>query len=148
MRKELEFPTINQENMELVKELIDTIADGLAPERQDALEELSALTGKQHDKNEFMEYWGWTDLDTLAQKTLCPEPPVVKDLTKQELIEIIPLIQKSFMDGKDAVADYYEELLHKSLPLTGVMNFVMREDEVEVIAETMLQAASRGIICL
>lgn len=148
MRKELEFPTINEENMELVKELIDTVADGLPPERQAALEELSALTGKEHDKSEFMEYWGWTELDTLAQQVLCPEPPVVKDLTKQELVEIIPLIQQSFMNGEEAVANYYAKLLRKSLPLTDVLNYVMRDDKPEVIAENMLQAASSGVICL
>ena len=57
------------------------------------LEDLAALTGKVHTDVEFAEYWSWTDLDTLARLTLAPEPPCIPDLSREELVELVEIIQ-------------------------------------------------------
>ena len=35
---------------------------------------MKSLKGKQHSVEEFAEYWGWTDLHSLARITLMLEP--------------------------------------------------------------------------
>ena len=67
MRKILEFPPINENDIAKVKKLIDIIADNLDRDCRNELDELQSLTGKLHSVEEFAEYWGWTDLDNLAR---------------------------------------------------------------------------------
>ena len=112
------------------------------------LKKLSTLTGKKHNAAEFAEYWGWTDLETLVEMTVTPEPPYVPDLTRAELEEIIAIIQDCCITLDDNKMIYYEELLHKSLPLTDVSSYITVEETTSEIADKMLRAASEGVILL
>ena len=105
------------------------------------LEDLAALTGKVHTDVEFAEYWSWTDLDTLARLTLAPEPPCVPDLSREELVELVEIIQHCSVTGREWAMRYYTALLRRSLSLPNVMDFVASGEDVEVIAEKLLQAA-------
>ena len=147
MRDILNLPQIDTSKLEEVKLLIDNIAENVADcnEKMKALEQ---ITGKQHDAMEFAEYWGWTDLDTLAEKTLLPEPPYVPDLTHEEVAEIVKIIKENLMTGEDAKAEYYVALLHRSLPLADVMRYVMSNGSSEEIAGRMMQAAKSSVILL
>lgn len=148
MREELVFPKINTENLEIVKTLIDTIAESADGDCDDELKELEDITGKRHQSTEFVEYWGWTDLDSLTEKALMPEPPCVKDLTKKEVTEIILIIKECLVTVEDNKAEYYIELLHKSLPLPNVIEFIMQDIDAEKIAQNMLSAARSSVIQL
>ncbi len=145
MRKELEYHEPDKTKLESVKTLIDLVANGEG-NMETALNELGKITGKQHSQTEFAEYWGWTDLDTIAQQALM-EPPCVRDLTRDELIEIISITREAMTDS-DSIMTYYMELLHKSLPLADVLEYIMRSDDCEKIADEMLLAARQGVILL
>lgn len=145
MRKELEYHEPDKTKLETAKTLIDSIANGEG-DTEKALNELGKITGKQHSQTEFAEYWGWTDLDTIAQQALM-EPPCVRDLTRDELIEIISITREAMTDS-DSIMTYYMELLHKSLPLADVLEYIMRSDDCEKIADDMLLAARQGVILL
>ncbi len=147
MREILHFPEIDREKLETVKELIDCIAEEPGSS-SDELEQLSYITGKIHEPSEFAEYWGWTDLDTLAETALLPVPPCVRDLTKQEIKEMVSMIKECLISGEDGKAGYYKELLHKSLPLANVTDYIMSENDVGRIAEDMMEAASKSVIIL
>lgn len=149
MREILSDPHIEMSKLEAVKILINSIAETTPDEDYSGkLNELNRMTGKKHEAIEFAEYWGWTDLDTLAVKTLTPEPPYINDLTKNEIVEIVSITKTCLLSGEDNKADYYMELLHKSLPLTDVMRYIMSGKDEETIANDMIKAASKSIIIL
>lgn len=147
MRTELEFPIIDFSKIEEVKELIDAIAENMK-DNSEELEKLNSITNKQHSAEEFAEYWGWTDLDILAQVALTPEPPCIRDLEKEEIVTLIKIIKESFINGEDNKTEYYVELLHKSLPIVDVMKYIMTDENPEVLAEKMMEASLNEIIIL
>ena len=149
MRKALEFPRIDEGKLDAVEALIAAIADKEPGTAGAELEDLAALTGKVHTDVEFAEYWSWTDLDTLARLTLTPEPPCIPDLSREELVELVEIIQHCSVTGREWAMRYYTALLRRSLSLPNVMDFVASGEDVEVIAEKLLQAhaviASRAL---
>ena len=128
-------------NPDAVEALIAAIADKEPGTAGAELEDLAALTGKVHTDVEFAEYWSWTDLDTLARLTLTPEPPCIPDLSREELVELVEIIQHCSVTGREWAMRYYTALLRRSLSLPNVMDFVASGEDVEVIAEKLLQAA-------
>ncbi len=80
---------------------IDSVADNSDKNVNSKLNELNRITGKNYTGIEFAEYWGWTDLNTLAEKVLIPEPPCVRDLTKGEIKEIVTIIKASFISDDE-----------------------------------------------
>ena len=149
MREILNYPPIEKTKLETVKTLINSIAEAAPDENcSRELSELNHITGKLHEAIEFAEYWGWTDLDTLAEKVLTAEPPYINDLTKDEIAEIVSMTKTCLLSGEDNKADYYMELLHKSLPLTDVMRYIMSEKDEETIVNDMMKAASNSVIIL
>lgn len=146
MREVLRYPDIEEGKLEAVKEQIVRIAEG--KDCAGALRQLQEMTGRAYAAEALAEYWGWTDLDTLARKALMPEPPRAPDLTWEELTELIELIQKQLTTGEDAQADYYIELLHKSLSLPDVADIILSGEDAAAAAERMLQKAAHTVIAL
>ena len=114
MRKALEFPRIDEGKLDAVEALIAAIADKEPGTAGAELEDLAALTGKVHTDVEFAEYWSWTDLDTLARLTLTPEPPCIPDLSREELVELVEIIQHCSVPGREWAMRYYTALLRRS----------------------------------
>ena len=148
MRNVFDYPRIDRSKIDTVKHLIDCIAKGGNQNFQQDLQQLNRITGKTHTETEFFEYWGWTDLDALAEQALLPEAPCVRDLSKEELQQIISVIKAAMLALDDHKAEYYMELLHKSLPLADVQRYIRLEDDNETIAGNMLNAAARSVILL
>lgn len=146
MRKILEIPSINENDIDKVSKVIDFIANNLDKDCTNELNELRSLTGKSHSVEEFAEYWGWTDLNSLARITLMPEPPCVSDLDRAELEIIIGIIKESFLSGEDDKGEYYIELLHKSISVSDVIDYIMSDQDVKVIADKILSAKNNVII--
>ena len=145
MRKALEFPRIDEGKLDAVEALIAAIADKEPGTAGAELEDLAALTGKVHTDVEFAEYWSWTDLDTLARLTLAPEPPCVPDLSREELVELVEIIQHCSVTGREWAMRYYTALLRRSLSLPNVMDFVASGEDVEVIAEKLLRRPGKRL---
>ena len=146
MRKELEFPEIDESKIEYISRLIDIIAENGTEDYHKELIEINSITGKEYKGSEFAEYWGWTSLEMISRQTLTPNPPCIRDLSKSEIIEMIGIIKNHFENGKDVEAEYYTELLHKSLPLCDILHYIMLEGEPEQIADKMLGDSRNSII--
>ena len=95
---------------------------------------------------EFAEYWGWTDLESLARTTTTPEPPCVRDLEKDEIETIIEIIRESLIKGEDDKGNYYAELLHKSMSIPNVMGYIMSDQDTKTIANQMMSSANNVIL--
>ena len=148
MREILHFPQMDKDKLNVVKELIDCIAEPGNEDCSSKLAELERITGKKHEELEFAEYWGWTDLDALAEKTLCPSPPCVQELTQEEIEEMVAIIRECLVIGEEARADYYMELLHKSLALTNICKFIMSEEDAKKTAAKMVTASKSSVFFL
>lgn len=148
MREILNYPETDTQNLDTVKDLIQYIADNPGCDSDHELSELNRITGKDYSAIHFFEYWGWTDLDALAEEVLTPEPPCVRDLSKEEIKEIVLIIKDSLISLDDCRTEYYMELLHKSLPLLGVQRYIRLEDDEETIVNNMLHASSSSVIAL
>lgn len=147
MRKILDYPQIESEKLDKVKNLIDFVAENPNRDVGSELQELNRITGKIHVGSEFAEYWGATDLDTMARKALTPEPPCVRDLKRNEIIEIVSIIKSSLISD-DNKAEYYIGLLHKSLSLPDVLKYIRFEDSDETIADNLLLSSQNSVILL
>lgn len=148
MRKELEFPQIDKDKIAVVGELIDAIIDKGTGEYQKELDELNWITGKELDVVEFAEYWSWTSLEMISKQLLIPDPPCIRDLTKEELVEIVRISLDNLIKGEDADLGYYVALLERSLPLSDVMKYLLGGGSSEEIAERMFKAAKEDVIYL
>ena len=109
LRKELQLPIIDEGKLSEVKELIDSIAvsleekvmdvkengqvifDSIDIEKlvKDAAQRLEELTHKKINFMEFDSYWSHSDLEDVAIELLCPEPKYVKDISENELTELL-----------------------------------------------------------
>ena len=67
--------------------------------------------------------------------------PRIPDLSREELVELVEIIQHCSVTGREWAMRYYTALLRRSLSLPNVMDFVASGEDVEVIAEKLLQAA-------
>ena len=67
--------------------------------------------------------------------------PCIPDLSREELVELVEIIQHCSVTGREWAMRYYTALLRRSLSLPNVMDFVASGEDVEVIAEKLLQAA-------
>ena len=63
------------------------------------------------------------------------------DAQREELVELVEIIQHCSVTGREWAMRYYTALLRRSLSLPNVMDFVTSGEDVEVIAEKLLQAA-------
>ena len=72
-------------------------------------------------------------------------PPFVQELPRNEIDEIVAII-KAALISDDNKAEYYLELLHKSLPLPDVLKYIRLEEDEETITDNMLLASSRSVI--
>lgn len=52
------------------------------------------------------------------------------------------------ISGEDDKAEYSMGLLHKSLPLANVVDYIMSGDDIERIADDMISAALSSVIAL
>ncbi|NMM61907.1 hypothetical protein HBE96_04225 [Clostridium sp. P21] len=148
MRKELKFPEIDESKIAYVSRLIDFIAENGTEDYHNELLELNLITDKKYTGIEFAEYWGWTSLDIISKQALTPNPPCILDLSKNEIMEMIGIIKSHFENGEDVEAEYYTELLHKSLSLSDILHYVMLNGEPEQIADKMLEDSRNNIISL
>ena len=64
-----------------------------------------------------------------------------QDLSREDLVELVEIIQHCSVTGREWAMRYYTALLRRSLSLPNVMDFVASGEDVEVIAEKLLQAA-------
>lgn len=173
-RKELQPPNINEELLPAVEELIESIAVQLEEECFDINEEdeiifddaeaaeeinikamkLKELTKKDIKIMEFYHYWNHSSLEDVAKELLMPEPPCIKDITLEELTEVIN--EFFTLEHIEAFHEpYYIKLLEKSFGLDDISDYIFypdlkgADDDPLKIAEKIMEDSKKPpVICL
>lgn len=170
-RKELQPPNINEELLPVVEELIESIAEQLeegcfdinkedeiifddaesAEEINTKAMKLKELTKKDIRVMEFYHYWNHSSLEDVAKELLMPEPPCLKDITLEELTEVID--EFFTMEHIEAFQEpYYIRLLEKSFGLNDISDYIFypdikgTDDEPLKIAEKIIEDSQKSPI--
>ncbi|MFF9870306.1 hypothetical protein ACF1G0_33840 [Streptomyces sp. NPDC013953] len=109
LRPELLPPLVSPKRLEELALEIDRIADLIAVCPEDAAEAVQVFneaTGHDYRVLDFAEYWGSRDVEEFAKEAARPARPVVADITRDELVEIVRRILAA-----DPESDYYLLLL-------------------------------------
>ena len=77
------------------------------------LDEVEALTGRQYEGGYFIEHWGKESPSQFAQRAALGEAPHVPDITREELIEIVRLVDEVREDIP--LQEYYLELFDRNV---------------------------------
>ncbi|MFJ2746281.1 hypothetical protein ACIO3O_42225 [Streptomyces sp. NPDC087440] len=88
---------------------IEHIAGLLAPRREaagEAIAAFNAMTGHDYEALDFAAYHGSRSLEEFAREAAWPAHPVVADISRDELVEIV---RRILMDSPDS--DFYLRLL-------------------------------------
>lgn len=173
-RKELRPPDINEELLPVVEELIESISVQLEEGCFDINEEnkiifddaeaaeeinikaikLKELFKKDIKVMEFYHYWNHSSLEDVAKELLMPEPPYLKDITLEELIEVIN--EFFTLEHIEAFYEpYYIKLLEKSFGLNDISDYIFNPDLKGVddyplkISEKIIEDSKKPpVICL
>lgn len=174
LRKQLQKPImINETALPEVKSLIDSIATILEENILDIEENdkvifeseeiekkvkeqearLKEITHKQVNFIDFIAYWSHSDLEDIATQLLFPEPPCIKDISEDELTELLEEFVK--LEQIDIIhEEYYIELLKKSFGLSDIVDYIFYpdskgiSDEPREIAKKIIEDSKKSIILL
>lgn len=150
IRKELQPPKINNELVEELMKLIDEIS-GLTEEYyeeyydknektilNDKIDELNSKVQKKYEPMDFHDYMAAVSIDDLAKEVSLPNPPIVSDITIEEVSKIIEMIAElKSPEGMEEVGEvypyinYYIELLEKSIPHNNISDLIYWYDVEE-----------------
>ncbi|MFC9461495.1 hypothetical protein ACFWN5_21420 [Streptomyces sp. NPDC058430] len=141
LRSELLPPPVSRERLDELCSEIERIADLLAS-RPDAAKEaiaaFNAMTGHDYDVLDFAEYDGSRSLEEFAREAARPARPVVSNLTRDELVEIIRKLLTASPES-----DYYLRLLEVNVSHPRVSDLVFHpsDDLKDASAEEILDEA-------
>lgn len=125
LRPELSPPTVDQRRVNEISAEIVRIAElvhqGLRSETDTAIAAFSAAAGRDYGIGDFLEYDGARSLEEFAREAARPGWPVVHDVTRAELIEIVRRIQAGDQDS-----DYFLLLLRANTPHPHVSDLIFR----------------------
>lgn len=169
MRLLLHLPEVSTENLsevcELMIQIVDMLngydaranthgqitfhEDGVEQSFQEKLARLNLLTGKVNSPLILAEALQKNALKDVAMQALQPKPPVLLDLTVEEVAKLIAEIIKPGI--KAYQVSYYIELLRNSLLLPEAQDYIEHPEnwglpsnaDIEVIARKMYEDANQ-----
>lgn len=150
LRKELQPPKIDKKLVEELMQLIEEISD-LSEEYyeeyyeknektflNDKIDQLNSRVHKKYEPIDFQNYQGAMSLKDFAKEISLPNPPVVIDITIEEVAKIIEMIiELKSPEGIEEVEEvdnyicYYIELLEKSIPHNNISDLIFWYDVEE-----------------
>jgi hypothetical protein len=146
LRKELQPPKIDEKLVEELMQLIEEISN-LSEEYyeknektilKDKIDQLNSRVHKKYELMDFQNYQGATSLEDFAIEMSLPNPPIVKDVTVEEVGKIIEMIiELKSPEGIEEVEEvdnytcYYIELLEKSMPHNNISDLIFWYDVEE-----------------
>jgi hypothetical protein len=143
LRPELLPPPVSRRRLDELCAEVERIA-GLLESRPEAAHEavaaFNAMTGHAYEAPDFAEYDGSRSLDDFAREAARPARPVVADVTRDELTEIV----RRLLDG-DPESDYYLRLLAANVahPRVGDLLFDPSAAPADASAEGIVEEALR-----
>jgi len=105
------------EHIDRIREAAAGIMEGLArgEDVRERIASLNAMTGHEYDLDYFQSLPSRSSVDQFAREAALPVPPVVPDLSRDELIEIVRLAMS--VGWPDT--QYYRDLFDKNVPMSG-----------------------------
>src|SRR6266568_258392 len=115
LRPELLPPHVDQRRIDEISFEIERIAElvrhGERAEADQAIPAFNDRAGRDYGIPDFVEYYGWRNLEDFALEAARPAWPKVADITRAELAEIVRRVQAT-----DPETEYYLLLLTANLP--------------------------------
>ncbi|MFJ3880887.1 hypothetical protein ACIPW5_26000 [Streptomyces sp. NPDC090077] len=128
LRPELLPPPVSQQRLNKLRAEVERIAELLVacPEAAgEAIAEFNAMTGHDYVALDFAEYDGNRSLKDLAKEAARPARPVVADITRDELVEIVRRLLTA-----SAESDHYLRLLEANVSHPRVSDLVFYPSDV------------------
>ncbi|MGW9372239.1 hypothetical protein ACWGVR_19720 [Streptomyces xanthophaeus] len=141
LRPELLPPPVSQQRLNELRAEVEQIAELLVarPEMADqAIEAFNAMTGHDYVALDFAEYEGSRSLKELSREAARPARPVVADITRDELVEIVRRLLTASTES-----DYYLRLLEANVshPRLSDMVFHPSDSPQDPSAEQIVDEA-------
>lgn len=141
LRPELLPPPVSRQRLDELCAEVGRIADLLEthPEAADeAIESFNAMTRHDYLALDFAEYWGSRSLEEFATEAARPARPVVADITRDELVEIVRRLLTVSPES-----DYYLRLLQANVPHPHMIDLIFHppDDLQDASAEQIVDAA-------
>jgi hypothetical protein len=171
LRKELQPPKIDTKLVSELMELIEEISE-LGEEYyeeyyekkektvlNERMEELNSKVEKVYEPMSFIQYWEAVSLEDLAKEVALPNPPIVRDITIDEVTSIIEMIvnleapeEIEKVEEVEPYISYYIELIEQSLPHDNISDMIYwyeveeygHEPSSREIAEKAFQTRKEG----
>jgi hypothetical protein len=127
LRPELLPPPVSRQRLDELRAEVERIADLLEarPEAADeAIAAFNAMTGHDYVALDFAEYDGSRSVEEFAREAARPARPVVADITRDELVEIVRRLLEA-----DPESDYYLRLLEANVSRPGVSDLVFHPSD-------------------
>ncbi|OOM34543.1 hypothetical protein [Clostridium beijerinckii] len=143
LRKELQPPKIDENLVKELIQLIEEISD-LSHEYyeeyyeknektilNDKIDQLNSKVHKEYEPLDFQNYIGAMSLEEFAKEISLPNPPVVSDISVEEVTKIVQMIvELKSPEGIEEVEEvgdyicYYIDLLEKSIPHDNISDLI------------------------
>ncbi|WP_225647299.1 hypothetical protein [Streptomyces solaniscabiei] len=127
LRPELLPPPVSRQRLDELCAEVERIADLLEarPEAAgQAIAAFNAMTGHDYETSDFAEYHGSRSLEEFAREAARSARPVVADITRDELVEIV---RRLLMGAPES--DYYLRLLEANLSHPRVSDLVFHPSD-------------------
>ncbi|MFJ8802849.1 hypothetical protein [Streptomyces sp. NPDC102487] len=127
LRPELLPPPVSRQRLGELCAEVERIADLLETRREaagEAIEAFNAITGHDYVALDFAEYDGSRSLEEFAREAARPARPVVADVTRGELVEIVRRLLTVSPES-----DYYLRLLEANVSHPGVSDLVFHPSD-------------------
>ncbi|MFJ8025537.1 hypothetical protein [Streptomyces sp. NPDC096311] len=138
LRPELLPPPVSRQRLDELCQEVERIADLLTsrPEAADeAITAFNAMTGHDYEALDFAEYDGSRSLEEFAREAARPARPVVADISRDELVEIV---RRLLMASPES--DHYLRLLESNVSHPRMSDLVFHP------ADTLKDASAEQIV--
>ncbi|KPI31507.1 hypothetical protein OV450_7160 [Actinobacteria bacterium OV450] len=122
LRPELLPPPVSRQRLDELCAEVERIADLLETRREaagEAITAFNAVTAHDYEALDFAEYDGSRSLEEFAREAARPARPVVSDITRDELVEIVRRLLLA-----DPESDHYLRLLEANVSHPRVSDLV------------------------
>ncbi|MCX4706813.1 hypothetical protein OG726_51365 [Streptomyces sp. NBC_01373] len=128
MRPELLPPPVSRQRLDELCAEVERIAELLVARPEvagEAITAFNAMTGHDYVALDFAEYDGSRSLEEFAREAARPARPVVSDITRDELVEIV---RRLLMASPES--DYYLRLLEANVSHPQVSDLVFHPSDI------------------
>ncbi|MFB7056952.1 hypothetical protein ACFCXT_28020 [Streptomyces vinaceus] len=128
LRPELLPPPVSKQRLDELRAEVEQIAELLVARPEvvgEAIEAFNAMTGHEYVALDFAEYDGSRSLEEFAREAARPGRPVVADITRDELVEIVRRLMTASEES-----DHYLRLLEANVSHPRVSDLIFHPSSI------------------